>query len=271
MHLRGRDVRVPVRGRAPTRVRAEVHAGEPEGRRDHRGGALPVGAKALSVLVQLRVVFAGTPRSQYFADRRNVGAHRLSDGLEIGRKQHDLPHIEVAIRPTVEPLPDPLRDRIIDRRMAERTTDADGHELVGGEKSLHSDDRIGAEQLERHLGVVQVQAPALDGFEHDARELPGIDLEPHVERLSRSQAGTHPAASLARNRLVQAELRAPKLLASERFVAKGFATLLEHPVGVFFGIPFVGVRLGLARSRRVDVVDFQERFLRASKRESSGE
>jgi hypothetical protein len=86
LHLRVRDVRVPVRHRAPTGVGVQVNAGKTKRGRQHRGPRLAIGAEPFAILIQLGVVLARPPsfsaRAPRPRGRFRAVADRASDPCE---------------------------------------------------------------------------------------------------------------------------------------------------------------------------------------------
>ncbi len=228
VHLRDRNVGVPVRDRAPPRVRVQVDARQTERRGQDRRAALPVGPERLAVLVQLGVVLPGAPAPEDLAHVVLGDAEGLRDRLDGRRERHDGAHVEVPVRPPIQPPPDPLRERVVHRRVAERAGDPHGHDLLVVELRLHPDDGVGAKELERRLRVVEAHRPVLEHLANGLGNLPDVHLQPELQRLARREPLANAAVFLSRDRLVETELPAPVRLTPEGVLSEDLLPFLQH-------------------------------------------
>jgi hypothetical protein len=77
--------------------------------------------------------------------------------------------------------------------MAERALDPDRGRLPGAlvEEAGDPDDRVGAEQFQRRLDLVEVDRPALDRVGENLRERADVDLQTELERRVPSRRVRH--------------------------------------------------------------------------------
>ena len=88
----------------------EVHAGQSERGRDERSRLLPVGAKGLAILVQLRVVAAWPPAGEHLLHGFDIDAKEVSEWLEVRSQRYDGADVQIAVGPTIEPLANSRRE-----------------------------------------------------------------------------------------------------------------------------------------------------------------
>ena len=88
----------------------EVHAGQSERGRDQRSRLLPVGAKGLAILVQLRVVAAWPPAGEHLLHGLDIDTEEVSERLEVRCQRNDRADVQIAVGPAVEPLTNSRRE-----------------------------------------------------------------------------------------------------------------------------------------------------------------
>ena len=212
MHLEVGHERVPVRDAAPAGVGRQVHAGQPERRRNERRrrcgrrGGRPCrrgrGARRTGPGPSWRAPCARCPRR-----RRS----RSAMALRSGASATIAPTFEIAVGPAVEPMPDPRRQRVVHRGMAERALEADRRQTaVRSAEALHPDDRVGVEQGQRHRRVVEVDAALTHRLQDAGRQRVHVHLQAGGQRRVGTQAGADAAVRLRRRSPGAASARRPR-------------------------------------------------------------
>ena len=165
----------------------EVHAGQPEGRRDQHGGR-PVRALGLAVEQQRGVELPDAPALEHRDHGAAVDAEQLLEGPEIRRRRDHAAHVEVAVGPAVEAPPHALGERVVHRRVAERALEADRHELAAGiEEAGHTDHGAILQQRGGVGRVIEVDAARAQRGGQRARQRLRIHLEAEPEGGARRE------------------------------------------------------------------------------------
>src|SRR5918995_1581616 len=124
--------------------------------------------------------------------------------------------------------------------MADGAGDADRRQvqpIVGiVEETLDPDDRVGLEQLEGRLLLVQAYRAASEDLQQHLRDSVAVHLEAKRKRLMRREAWSYAVAFRAGNGLMEAELATPVVLATERVVAEDLAALVDEAVRVLLDV-----------------------------------
>src|SRR5215469_5893409 len=154
MHLSDANISVPIGDVGSiTGRRDPVDASQPVRRWNH---LWPVDA----VDVESRVIEALAPGL--------VGC--LRGGWHRWGKRNDRPHLEIAVRISIESFPDAGGEGVIDGRVAERAGDAKARERVLTADLYHrttnSHHRIQPEQRESGGRALQIDTAALDALHH---------------------------------------------------------------------------------------------------------
>jgi hypothetical protein len=87
----------------------EILAGEAKGRGKHRGRRASIRLECLPVLVELRIVFAGSPGADHAAHVVFGNPQRVGDRADGRSERDDFTDVQIAIGPAVEPLADARR------------------------------------------------------------------------------------------------------------------------------------------------------------------
>ena len=111
----------------------------------------------------------------------------------------DRADVQVAVGPAVEAAADALREA--SRRRSSGRASSGSRRLDQAvalvEDSLDAHHRVGAQERDRGLRVLEVDGRGLERFDQDLRQLADVDLEPELERLLRRQPGADAALRLA--------------------------------------------------------------------------
>ena len=230
-----------------------VHAGQPEGGRIEGCRRLAVRPEGFAVEVQLGVELARPPGLQGPLDLGFRDLEHVDESSQIRGGRDDRSHIEVAVGPAIETVANSGRVGVIDRRVAQSTLNAhrgEGRSVVG-EEAGQPDHGVGLQQDERarRVGEIDLASPERPG--HIGGNCVDIDLEAQLERCFRTDAGTHAAIRLAGDCLVELQLAAPEILASERVKAENLPSFVQVASGQLGGsfVVFVAVHLSGGRDQ----------------------
>jgi hypothetical protein len=194
----------------------QVHARQPERRRDERRCRAPIWLKCLAVENELGVELPRSPAAKDAPHRRGVHAQQLRERRQPWGERDDRSNVQIAVGPSIQPSSDPGRNRIIHARVAQRALNADGAERsIALEEAGQTEDRVQLQQRERVLRIVEVQRAVDNPIEHFRWERLSIHLEPELQRHPRGQAGPDAAEPFALDGLME-----PKRPSPERLVAK---------------------------------------------------
>ncbi len=194
VHLRHRDVRVPVRHRPLPRVRLQTHTVQTVGGREHHRAVDPVDIEA-------RIVKPRLPRR----------VHRLQGGRKPRREGDDRPDRQIPIGPPIQPVPDARRDRVVDRGMAERARRADPRDLIAHHRPDQAHDGVQTQQRTRRSRVVQQRRIPEHRRQHLRRNRRRVHLQPETQRLH----GTHRLDQVVQPQRVRPEPPVAKIVVTE--------------------------------------------------------
>ena len=227
----------------------QVHAGEPERRRQKCRGRLAVGAEGLAVDVQLGVELSRSPAEEDLLHGIDVDLQQLGNRFQVRRQRDDLAHVEVAIGPAVEPPADALAEVVVGGRVTEGAGDAHRRHPVAVERRLHAHDRVVLEERDGVLRIVERERVRLDHVAQRSRDRAEIDAQAQPERVAGSHALADAAMLFAGDDLVEPQLAAEERLAAEGVEPEDLAPLVEHLPGVVVDRLLVALRGGLLHRR----------------------